>query len=572
MHGKARKTARIVAMALAVAVALVPAAPAFAATRRITMSDLKTRGPLAVKALNSVHTATAAEMISGKVSLPGTWAADAIVSAVAFQNDGTGWGPVAGSDVATDGSYSIDLPGPGTFRVGFFDSALVYADAYYANASKVESGTDISVTTATPVANIDQTLTANPAIIVEGTVGFSGAPGSAVGIDVYSFDSVAGAWAPLFARSSADNGAYRIHLPKAGTYRLGFTDYNDVFSSAYYANASTVESATDISVVTTGIPVAGVDQTLTAQPSTRTAGANRFETAIALSQKSYPDGFGGTVTLANGNSFADSLAGSPYALAMDGPMLLTASDAVPASVMTEIARLNPMQVVILGGRGAVSLSQEIALRNAGVPIVRRIEGRDRYETATQIAKEMVNNGLAGETLNVCVASGAGFADAMAAAPLAAAEQRPFLFVTKDGIPAATQAFIDDNAPASSLVLGGTGVISDAVATQLPAVTRIGGSDRYDTAAKIAAYGIDTLGMNRRVVGLASGANFADGLAAGGTLGARREVLLLTPAAPLAPKTVEFLTARKADIARIALVGGTAAVSEATFQQALNALK
>ena len=40
---------------------------------------------------------------------------------------------------------------------------------------------------------------------------------------------------------------------------------------------------------------------------------------------------------------------------------------------------------------------------------------------------------------------------------------------------------------SSIVVGGTGAVSDAVKNRLPSAERIAGANRYDTAAKVAEY-------------------------------------------------------------------------------------
>ena len=553
------------ALLIATALAIAPISSAFASPRRST----------AVLPAAHVRASTAPEMISGTVAHTGAYWADADLSAAALQKQSDGsYTVMASSDVATDGTYSIDLPGPGKYRVGFFDANSVYPDTYYADASTVTSGTDVTVATSTPVAGINQALTPNPEFIASGTVHFAGATsGNApVGVDVYQFDSTVSDWTLLFSRQTNADGTYRIHLPKGQIYHFGFTDFNGVFAPAFYSNATTAGAGSAVSVTTTGTPVTGIDQTMTALPSNRIGGATRYETAVNLSKSAFVDGSGGTVTIASGTSFPDSLAASTYALAEGGPLLLTTRDSMPTVVTAEIQRLAPSQIVIIGGSGAVSLGQEIALRTLGIPVVRRIEGTDRYDTAAQVAQELVNAGLVGDGgLKIAVANGTAFADAVAGAPVAAADERPVLFVKKDSIPAATQAFLSRNTVASTLVFGATGVVSDAVGGALPTVTRLGGADRYETSALIAGYGIDTLGMNKRLVNLASGVALADGLAAGPIAGGNKQVVLLTPSTSLAAPVSAFLTARKSNLARITCIGGTGSVSDPTFSAAINAI-
>ncbi|HET8571346.1 MAG TPA: S8 family serine peptidase [Candidatus Limnocylindria bacterium] len=96
---------------------------------------------------------------------------------------------------------------------------------------------------------------------------------------------------------------------------------------------------------------------------TRFGGADRYATAVALSAGSYLAGGPDTVYLSTGSAFPDSLAaGSP---AGDGgdPVLLVRPDALPDAVADEIRRIDPSQVVVVGGTGSVSDAVRAAIRN-----------------------------------------------------------------------------------------------------------------------------------------------------------------------------------------------------------------
>ena len=84
----------------------------------------------------------------------------------------------------------------------------------------------------------------------------------------------------------------------------------------------------------------------------RLRGKDRYLTGVAVSQ----DAFVGarTVYIATGQNFPDALAGGPAAGVNAGPLLLTDPGALPDAVASELLRLNPRRVVILGGTGAVS--------------------------------------------------------------------------------------------------------------------------------------------------------------------------------------------------------------------------
>lgn len=82
----------------------------------------------------------------------------------------------------------------------------------------------------------------------------------------------------------------------------------------------------------------------------RLAGPSRVETAVAISQHVFPGG-ANRVYLARSDAFADGLAGG---VVPDGPVLLVPSCGdLPQAVADEIRRLNPSQILALGGEGAV---------------------------------------------------------------------------------------------------------------------------------------------------------------------------------------------------------------------------
>lgn len=88
-----------------------------------------------------------------------------------------------------------------------------------------------------------------------------------------------------------------------------------------------------------------------AVPVERIGGANKYETAVLISQINAEPGVP-AVYLANAASMVDALSISPYT---DGPILLVpATGTLPTTVAGELARLNPGKLVVLGGTTAVS--------------------------------------------------------------------------------------------------------------------------------------------------------------------------------------------------------------------------
>src|SRR5690606_38556148 len=85
----------------------------------------------------------------------------------------------------------------------------------------------------------------------------------------------------------------------------------------------------------------------------RISGANRYETAEALSQHFAQPG--GTVYLATGGGFPDAISAAAAVGAKQAPILLVRPDGVlHDSLKAELIRLAPNRVVILGGTAAVA--------------------------------------------------------------------------------------------------------------------------------------------------------------------------------------------------------------------------
>ena len=92
------------------------------------------------------------------------------------------------------------------------------------------------------------------------------------------------------------------------------------------------------------------------QADERVSGADRWETAVAISQEHDADI--SVVYIASGRDFPDALAGSALAGHEDVPVLLTKPDQLPSATLAELDRLSPERVVILGGTNAVSQDVE----------------------------------------------------------------------------------------------------------------------------------------------------------------------------------------------------------------------
>ncbi len=106
----------------------------------------------------------------------------------------------------------------------------------------------------------------------------------------------------------------------------------------------------------TGVVSSAVQTALAAYTNgsvSRLAGTDRYGTSAAISAASYSPGVS-AVYIATGTNFPDALSGAAVAGHAGAPVLLVSATSIPAAVATELNRLNPQQIIILGMGGVVS--------------------------------------------------------------------------------------------------------------------------------------------------------------------------------------------------------------------------
>lgn len=96
----------------------------------------------------------------------------------------------------------------------------------------------------------------------------------------------------------------------------------------------------------------------------RVAGANRFETAEALSDRFAADA--DTLGVASATTFPDALAGGVHAAAHDAPLALVSGGRLLPPQRRQVQGLQPDEAVIYGGEAAVSDGAAEGLRGASV--------------------------------------------------------------------------------------------------------------------------------------------------------------------------------------------------------------
>lgn len=350
---------------------------------------------------------------------------------------------------------------------------------------------------------------------------------------------------------------------------------NTGFRFVKWSDGSTAATRTDSNV--------RADKTLTASfealglTVTKIAGADRITTAIEASKKAFPSG-ATTVVIATAFNWPDALGGSALAGAMRGPILLVAPDSLSPAVAAEIDHLNATKAIVLGGTGAVSNDVYVALDALGGVSVERIAGANRYETGEKIAARTIaemktRSSYSGRAF---VSTGQNFPDALGASPLASAKGWPiYLIDPAAGDNSALAARMKSVGVTNAVVLGGPAAVSTAVEsrlkTTLGTASRIAGDNRYQTAVKVASYGVSSAGLSWNRVGVATGQDFPDALAGGVLQGVSGSVMVLTPSSSLDANVRTALVANKSSITEVRYLGGTGVVTttvRAAVEQAL----
>jgi putative cell wall-binding protein len=213
-----------------------------------------------------------------------------------------------------------------------------------------------------------------------------------------------------------------------------------------------------------GAVSAGVEAALGTYVTTveRVSGTNRYSTAANVSNAVFTDA--DTVVLAVGNNFPDALGAGPLAIKLGAPILLTDTAALPAETVAELAFQNPSDVIIVGGTAVVSQDVEDALILSGYNVI-RLAGANRFETAKEIS-DFRNPAPADLYGVVYVAVGNNYPDALGSGPVANVDDAPLLLVNTDDIPQPTATELNRLQPSQIVIVGGTAVVSDAVAALL----------------------------------------------------------------------------------------------------------
>ncbi len=283
----------------------------------------------------------------------------------------------------------------------------------------------------------------------------------------------------------------------------------------------------------------------------RISGSGRYETAVEASKATFDKSKYAVV--ASGEKFADALVGGTLAVQIEAPILLVGKNSIPSVVSSEIKRLGAEKVYLLGGTGTVSNTVENQIKNLGVD-VERLAGKDREETSDKImdAKLSFTTGESRIT-GITLIDGYNFADSLSAAPLIGRMSSmeygimllyPYTAVdlNKEEVP--------------PMIIGGY----NSVPKLKKEGDRFAGSDRYETAVKVADAHKTKLMKDIDTVVLVDGTEFPDALSSAPVASMNNGAILLTHPTNFSKATKDYIN-NNDNIKNVIIVGGENSVSK-----------
>jgi putative cell wall-binding protein len=301
---------------------------------------------------------------------------------------------------------------------------------------------------------------------------------------------------------------------------------------------------------------------------------------VQIATAKFPTGAQNAI-LVSGLNFPDALSASYLAGLNSAPILLTDPATLSTETSKALATLHTKNVWIVGGTDAVApaVATAVAAMTSTAPIggpivVNRIAGQTRYDTmqAVDTSAAVTQVGVIKGKATAIIAQGLDFADALASSGLSYKAHLPIILTDPASLITQASATLTALNIGQVIIAGGTAAISAATeqsinAMGIPTLARAAGTDRTDTAAKLAAWSVANAGFTNNEVVLTRGDNFPDALAGGVYAGDPKPILLTLDPNTLGGFTANYLTAFSAQINTITTLGGFEAVSDAVVNEA-----
>lgn len=185
----------------------------------------------------------------------------------------------------------------------------------------------------------------------------------------------------------------------------------------------------------------------------RIQGKTRYELAanVAKHMKS-----ASAAVVVNGSAYADAVAIAPYAAKQGYPILLTDAKGLREETADLLKNKAVKRTIVIGGEASIN---KMAFQKLPSPV--RISGANRYEVAAQIAKTYPM-----KTSQTFISYGYAYADAAAAASIAAKQGQTLLLTDAQTVPDAIRKVIGAKQMSAFSVVGGTSAVQTNVITQL----------------------------------------------------------------------------------------------------------
>ncbi|MDD2233827.1 MAG: cell wall-binding repeat-containing protein [Desulfitobacteriaceae bacterium] len=306
----------------------------------------------------------------------------------------------------------------------------------------------------------------------------------------------------------------------------------------------------------------------------RLFGTGRIDTAVLVARAGWTDAgiskasrASRKVVLARADDFADALAGVPLAAKYDAPILITPPHEMDIRVLTEIKRLQPQEIFLLGAEGALGKEIVDSLLQAGFSSKQlvRIQGADRYETSAAIA-ELVGTSDG----SAFVVTGENFPDALGAAGVAGKKGIPVVLMPSNQLNDSSLKALKGLDVQQVEVIGFNqtmyGLLKKELQELIPEVqvTSLRGVDRYATTVSVVGCRTDPV----TEIILATGEDFPDALAGAAFAVHRNAILLLVPEDNLAehPELVNYLRTVGPGVMPVKVLGGSQVIADRIIDQ------
>lgn len=466
-----------------------------------------------------------------------------------------------------DGTYVLSGLPTGMYRVSFWDSYGRYLYEAYDNIQPDDStillyvGTQVPVTASTRTPGINAAL--RKSLSISGWV--SGATSnSPAQVCLWRYRATDRSWQPEGSWSVPASGSYRINDLYPGTYRV---EFRSSYPKQFYPNWPTLDNALDI--VITNTSVTGIDAKLGlgSSISGRITGADGSAVpgARVTAFRQRPGGWEwvpvqSLIADADGNyrfgGFHNLLLASAYRIAAESDMHAgrfwpSGTSAAGSDVITLPA-------------ATVRSGVDIQLEPRSTLTHERLAGVSRYETAVRASASAFPTGAP----VVVLTTGENWPDALGGNALAAALGGPLLLTPHDVLPASVAAEIKRLGASRVVMLGGEAAVSRQIERSLltqpgiSSVRRIAGSNRYETAKRVASEVIALQGADydgHAVV--VTGTNFPDALAASPVAAANGWPVYLLSKPKL--HSGELRATLSGEVRTAVIVGGSNAVAWST---------